>query len=227
MCGWLSRREWNPHQTVYILEWAILFPLSPQKIILRISCSDWGYSYTYTPSWLNINRNVWNRCAGPRLPPPLHLYVYTSCKRPSIYGQLKNTNNHPPPVKNLLLSSAKFCDVFVYAHAAIWLPVYYYSVSAEPMGIRPSPERCQAFPSPFPVCDIIVYSPKTHWSVSCLQPGWHTSHAKRGFKHKVHVSRLWPFGRASKGASGRGQSRVACLNRGVIPHDQHDETLTL
>ena len=81
--------------------------------------------------------------------PPLHLYVYTSCERPSIYGQLKNTNNHPPRVKNLLLLSAKFCNAFVYAHAAFWLPVYYYSVSAEPMGIRPIPKRCQAFPSLF------------------------------------------------------------------------------
>jgi len=38
---------------------------------------------------------------------------------------------------------------------------------------------------PFPVCDIIVYTSKIHWSVSCLQPGWHTSHATK-VKHKVH-----------------------------------------
>lgn len=106
--------------------------------------------------------------------PPLHLYVYTSCERPSIYGQLKNTNNHPPRVKNLLLLSAEFCNAFVYTLVAFWLPVYYYWVSAEPMGIRPVPKRCQAFSSPFPARDIIVYSPNTHWCLSCLQPGWHT-----------------------------------------------------
>lgn len=37
---------------------------------------------------------------------------------PSIYGQLKSTNNHPPQVRNLLLLSAKFSNAFVYAHAA-------------------------------------------------------------------------------------------------------------
>lgn len=42
---------------------------------------------------------------------------------------------------------------------------------------------------PFPVCDIIVYSPKTLWSVSCLQPGWHKSHAT-WVKHKVRTFRL-------------------------------------
>lgn len=29
---------------------------------------------------------------------------------------------------------------------------------------------------PFPVCDIIVSAPKTQWSMSSLQLGWHTSH---------------------------------------------------
>lgn len=77
--------------------------------------------------------------------PPLHLYVYTSCERLSTYEQLKNTNNHPPQAKNLLLLSARFCSAFVNGHAAFWLPVYYYSVPAEPMGIQPIPKRCQAF----------------------------------------------------------------------------------
>lgn len=83
----------------------------------------------------------------------------------------------PPPVKNLLLLSAQSCHAFVYAHAAFWLPVYYYSVSAEPEGTRPVSPRCQAFFLPFPVCDIIVYSPNTthtHTHTSWLQPGWRT-----------------------------------------------------
>lgn len=53
----------------------------------------------------------------------------------------------------------------MYAHAAFWLPVYYYSVSAEPEETRPVPRRCQAFFLPFPACDIIVYSPKTHTNI--------------------------------------------------------------
>lgn len=167
-----------------------------------------------------------NRCAGPRLPPPLHLYVYTSCERPSIYGQLRNTNNHPPPVKNRLLLSAKFCNVFVYAHAAFWLPVYYYSVSAGPMGIGPSPERCQAFPSPFPVCDIIVYSPKTHWSVSCLQPGWHTSHANEGLNTRCARLGCDPLDASQRALLVVDRVASPALNCGVIPHDRRDETLT-
>lgn len=45
---------------------------------------------------------------------------------------------------------------------------------------------------PFPVCDIIVYTLKTQWSVSCLQPGWHTLHAMK-VKHKVHTFSLCPL----------------------------------
>lgn len=32
----------------------------------------------------------------------------------------------------------------------------------------------------FPVYDIIVYSPKAPWSMSCLEPGWHSSHRTQG-----------------------------------------------
>lgn len=60
--------------------------------------------------------------------------------------------------------------------------------------------------------------------MSCLQPGWHTSHATE-VKHKVHT-----FGRVSKDTSGPGYSQVACPNRDVALHDQCafqcDETLT-
>lgn len=118
--------------------------------------------------------------------PPLHLYVYTSCERPSIYGQLKNTNNHPPRVKNLLLLSEKFCSAFVHAQAAFWLPVYYYSGSAEPMGIQPIPKRCQAFSSLFLSVTSLCIPLKHTWSASCLQPGWHTSHTTK-VKHEVHT----------------------------------------
>lgn len=103
--------------------------------------------------------------------------------------------------KNLLLLSAKFCNAFVYAHTAFWLPVYYYSVSAEPMGIWPIPKKVPSLFQPFPVCDIIVYSPKTHWSVSCLQPGWHTSHATK-VKHKVYTFSTVPFWTCIKAISG-------------------------
>lgn len=116
-------------------------------------------------------------CEGP----PLHLYVYTSCERPSIYGQLKNTNNHLPPVKNLLLLSAKFCNAFVYAHAAFWLPVYYSSVSAEPMGIWPIPKRCQAFFSSLflSVTSLCIPLKHTDPCLVCSLGGTH--HRQRGW----------------------------------------------
>lgn len=82
---------------------------------------------------------------------------------------------------------------------------------------------------PFPVCDIIVYSPKTHWSVSCLQPGWHTSHATK-VKHKVHTFWLCPLDMYQRTFLVLDAIMIACLNHGVILHDQcafHcDETLT-
>lgn len=123
--------------------------------------------------------------------PPLHLYVYTSCERPSIYGQVKNTNNHPPRVKNLLLLSKKFCSAFVHAEAAFWLPVYYHSVffffhcaNRDPANSEKVPRLCYSL---FPVCDIIVYSPKTRWSAS-LPKAWvaHIPHT-RGSTRGAHI----------------------------------------
>lgn len=93
--------------------------------------------------------------------PPFHLNVYTSCEGPSIYGQLRSTNNHSLQVKNLLLLSAKFCSAFVYAHPAFWLPVYYSSISAEPMEIWPIPKGAKPFPA--------LSCPWHH----CVQP-WNT-----------------------------------------------------
>lgn len=58
---------------------------------------------------------------------------------------------------------------------------------------------------PFPIRDIIVYTPKTHWSVSCLQPGWHTSHATK-VKHKVHMFWLCPLDLNQKTLLGPGYS---------------------
>lgn len=101
---------------------------------------------------------------------------------PTIYGQLKNTNNHPPPVKNRLLLSEKFCNAFVYAHAAFWLPVYYCSVSDEANRDPANPKKGAKpsfffffFSSLFLLVTSLCISP---WIVSCLRPGWHTSNTR-------------------------------------------------
>lgn len=98
---------------------------------------------------------------------------------PSIYGQLKNTNNHPPPVKNRLLLSEKFCNAFVYAHAAFWLPVYYCSVSAEANRDPANPKK-GAKPSFFsslflPVTSLCI-SP---WIVICVLSATWVAHIER------------------------------------------------
>lgn len=92
---------------------------------------------------------------------------------PTIYGQLRNTNNHPPPVKNRLLLSEKFCNAFVYAHAAFWLPVYYCSVSDEAnrdpanpkKGAKPSFFLFFFFSSLFLLVTSLCISP---WIVICV-----------------------------------------------------------
>lgn len=119
--------------------------------------------------------------------PPLHLYVYTSCERPSIYGQVKNTNNHPPRVKNLLLLSKKFCSAFVHAEAAFWLPVYYHSVFffTAPTGIQPILKRCQGFAIAFFLSVTSLCIPLKHADPRlCRKPGWHTSHTPE-VQHEV------------------------------------------
>lgn len=79
-----------------------------------------------------------------------------------------------------------------------------------------------------PVSDIIVYSFKTHWSMSCLHLGWHTSHATK-VKHKVHTFWRCPSDMYT-GHCGSAYNPTASLNHGVILSDQcafHcDETLT-
>lgn len=124
--------------------------------------------------------------------PPLHLYVYTSCERPSIYGQVKNTNNHPPRVKNLLLLSKKFRSAFVHAQAAFWLPVYYRSFFfffffAAPTGIQPILKRCQGFAIAFFLSVTSLCIPLKHADPRlCRTPGWHTSHTTE-VQHEVRT----------------------------------------
>lgn len=106
--------------------------------------------------------------------PPFHLYVYTSCEGPSIYGWRKNTNNHPPEVKNQLLLCAKFCSAIVYSHAAFWLPVCYYSVPAGPMGIQPILKSAKPFSSLFLSVTSLCIPPKhTDPCLVCSLGGTH------------------------------------------------------
>lgn len=60
---------------------------------------------------------------------------------------------------------------------------------------------------PFPVCDIIVYTLKTQWSVSCLQPGWHTLHAMK-VKHKVHTFSLCPLDSFDPGNNQMANAKI-------------------
>lgn len=176
----------HTRHTVYRLCWGILFPSYSENNPLYFMLKPGLHFYTHTPSWLNINRNVWNHSVGLYNRPPLHLCVYTSCERPSIYGQLKNTNNHPPRVKNLLLLSANFCDAFVYAHAAFWLPVYYYSVSAEPMGMGPALKGAKPSPDLFPVCVTSLCIPLKHTD-ACLVCSLGGTHHTKQFIHEVYL----------------------------------------
>lgn len=99
--------------------------------------------------------------------------------------------------KNLLLLSAKFCNAFVYAHTAFWLPVYYYSVSAEPMGIWPIPKRCQAFSSLFlSVTSLCIPLKHTDPCLVCSLGGTH--HTQQRLNTRCTHFQLCPFGRASR-----------------------------
>lgn len=122
--------------------------------------------------------------------PPLHPYVYTSCERLSIYGQLKNTNNHPPPVKKSAFIICKVLQCLCERSRCLLIACLLLQRSCWANGDLANSEKVPSLSQPFPVFDIIVYSPKTHWSVSCPQPGWHTSHATY-LKHKVHTFWLW------------------------------------
>lgn len=53
------------------------FPLpSENNPLYFMLILNWGYSHIYTPSWLNINRNVWNHCVGLQLPSTSSVCLY-------------------------------------------------------------------------------------------------------------------------------------------------------
>lgn len=93
-------------------------------------------------------------------------------------------------MKNLLLLSAEFRNGFVYAHAAFWLPVYYFSVCAEPMEIRPVPWRCQTFPCVFlSVTSLCI--PLKHTDPCLVRGLGGTRNTPTNFKHRAHEFCLW------------------------------------
>lgn len=156
----------------------VFFFLCPQKIILCISCSNWGYSYIHS---LLIEHK--QEC--------LKSLRWTTTALHSICMFIL-------PVRGPLFMDNWRTQIIIPLQ---WKICFYYLQSfAMPLCTLTLPSDClfiipaillsqwgsgqfQKVPSlfqPFPVCDIIVYSPKTQWSVSRLQPGWHTSHATKG-----------------------------------------------
>lgn len=64
---------------------------------------------------------------------------------PSIYGQLRSTNNHSPQVKNLLLLSATFLRCLCVRSHCLLIACLFFLPFSEPMRIWPIPKGAKPF----------------------------------------------------------------------------------
>lgn len=141
------------------------------------------YTYIYsirTACWLNINRNVWNHCTGPRLPSTSSVCLYFLREAPLFTDNWRTQIIIPLQWK----IGSYYLKSFAMPLCTLTQPSDCLFIIAaflpKPTGIRPIPRKVpsllffRAFSCPWHHC---VFLPEL-WFVSCLRPGWHTSNTR-------------------------------------------------
>lgn len=157
--------------------------------------------------------------------PPLHLYVYTSCKRPSIYGQPKNTNNHPPPVKKSAFIICNVLQCLCVRSRCLLIACLLFQRFCRANGDPANSKRCQYFFSLFlSVTSLCIH---TDPCLVCSLGGTHHTQQRLNTRCTRFDCALWT---CIKGHLWSWIQSHGCLNHAVILHDQCafycDETLT-